>query len=110
MGASQKLINVNNHGIVVRVILGFLLRLRNTFRLPHVIQQKCEACLVESSSQQDHTSQHQLVLYFEYVMSTIDKRDIVLKWKESTVTLPDITSEYPSLYQLKLKAQTGKQI
>ena len=36
----------------------------------------------------------QLVLYFEDAMSTIDELDIVLKWKESTVTLPGMTSEY----------------
>ena len=46
----------------------------------------------------------QLVLYFEDAMSTIDERDIVLKWKESTVTLPGMTSEYWPLCQLKLES------
>ena len=43
-------------------------------------------------------------MYFEDARDVNHKRDIVFKWKESTVTLPDMTSEYWPLCWLKLES------
>lgn len=74
-----------------------------------LFKQMCWGCQKDSLSQLDHTcvlsKYEQLELHFEEMTQRLDEEDLIMKWNKQVHCLSGISSEFISMFRLKLSCK-----